>query len=170
MGKIMTQTSNGKPKNFRGKLVAKDLNFAIVVSRFNDFITKRLLDGALDCLDRHEANIENVTIAYCPGAFEIPQVAVKLVNSGDYDAIICVGCVIRGETPHFDYIAAEVTKGVAQIGLNANIPVTLGVLTAESLDQAIERAGSKSGNKGWDAALSAIEMANLYKSFSKKKK
>jgi 6,7-dimethyl-8-ribityllumazine synthase len=166
----MTQTSNGKPKNYQGKLIAKDLNFAIVVSRFNDFITKRLLDGALDCLERHDANLDNVATAYCPGAFEIPQVAIKLANSGSYDAIICIGCVIRGETPHFDYIAAEVTKGVAQIGLSTDIPVTLGVLTAESLEQAIERAGSKSGNKGWDAALSAIEMANLYKSFSKKKK
>ncbi len=166
----MTQTSNGKPKNYQGKLIAKDLNFAIVVSRFNDFITKRLLDGALDCLERHDANLDNVVTAYCPGAFEIPQVAIKLANSGSYDAIICIGCVIRGETPHFDYIASEVTKGVAQIGLSTDVPVTLGVLTAESLEQAIERAGSKSGNKGWDAALSAIEMANLYKSFSKKKK
>jgi 6,7-dimethyl-8-ribityllumazine synthase len=165
----MAQTTNEKPKSYRGKLNAKELSFAIVVSRFNEFITKRLLDGALDCLDRHDANPDNITIVYCPGAFEIPQVAEKLVNSGNYDTVICVGCVIRGETPHFDYIAAEVTKGVAQLGLTASIPVTLGVLTAESLDQAIERAGSKSGNKGWDAALSAIEMANLYKAISKKK-
>jgi 6,7-dimethyl-8-ribityllumazine synthase len=166
----MIQTSNGKPKSFRGKLVAKDLKIAIIVSRFNEFITKRLLDGALDCLDRHDADTDNITVVYCPGAFEIPQIAMKFATSDDYDAIICVGCVIRGETPHFDYIAAEVTKGIAQICLTSKIPVTLGVLTADSIDQAIERAGSKSGNKGWDAALSAIEMANLYKTLSKKKK
>ncbi|MDI6779957.1 MAG: 6,7-dimethyl-8-ribityllumazine synthase [Bacteroidota bacterium] len=156
-------------KTLNGKLSAKDLKFGIVVSRFNDFITKRLLDGAMDCLERHDADVDNLTIAFCPGAFEIPQVAQKMVNFGNFDAIICIGCVIRGETPHFDYIAAEVTKGVAQIGLSSEIPLTLGVLTADSLDQAIERAGAKSGNKGWDAALGAIEMANLYKSISKKK-
>lgn len=157
-------------KTLNGKLSAKDLKFGIVVSRFNDFITKRLLDGAMDCLERHDADVDNLTIVYCPGAFEIPQVAQKMVNSGNFDAVICIGCVIRGETPHFDYIAAEVTKGVAQIGLSSEIPLTLGVLTADSLDQAIERAGAKSGNKGWDAALSAIEMANLFKSLSQKKK
>ncbi|MBU1298219.1 MAG: 6,7-dimethyl-8-ribityllumazine synthase [Bacteroidetes bacterium] len=156
-------------KTLNGKLSAKDLKFGIVVSRFNDFITKRLLDGAMDCLERHDADVDNLTIAFCPGAFEIPQVAQKMVNFGNFDAVICIGCVIRGETPHFDYIAAEVTKGVAQIGLSSEIPLTLGVLTADSLDQAIERAGAKSGNKGWDAALGAIEMANLYKSISKKK-
>lgn len=157
-------------KTLNGKLSAKDLKFGIVVSRFNDFITKRLLDGAMDCLERHDADVDNLTIAFCPGAFEIPQVAQKMVNSGNFDAVICIGCIIRGETPHFDYIAAEVTKGVAQIGLSSEIPLTLGVLTADSLDQAIERAGAKSGNKGWDAALGAIEMANLFKSISQKKK
>ncbi len=157
-------------KTLNGKLSAKNLKFGIVVSRFNDFITKRLLEGTIDCLERHDADTNNLTIVYCPGAFEIPQVAQKLVNSGNFDAVICIGCVIRGETPHFDYIAAEVTKGIAHIGLNSEIPLTLGVLTADSLDQAIERAGSKSGNKGWDAALGAIEMANLFKSLSQKKK
>ncbi|MDP2208133.1 MAG: 6,7-dimethyl-8-ribityllumazine synthase [Bacteroidota bacterium] len=153
-----------------GNLTAKGLKVALVVSRFNDFITKRLLDGAIDCLERHEADNENISVIYCPGAFEIPQTTQQIINSGKYDAVVCLGCVIRGETPHFDYIAAEVTKGVAHIGLNSEIPVTLGVLTADNLEQAIERAGTKSGNKGWDAALSAIELANLFKSFNKKRK
>lgn len=153
-----------------GNLTAKGLKVALVVSRFNDFITKRLLDGAIDCLERHEADSESISVIYCPGAFEIPQTTKQIINSGKYDAVVCLGCVIRGETPHFDYIAAEVTKGVAQIGLSSQIPVTLGVLTADNLEQAIERAGTKSGNKGWDAALSAIELANLFKSFNKKRK
>lgn len=152
-----------------GKLNAKDFKFAIIISRFNDFITKRLLDGALDCLQRHEANENNITITYCPGAFEIPQVAQKIIKSNKYDAVICIGCVIKGDTPHFDYIAAEVTKGIAQLSLSSEIPITMGVLTTDSLEQAIERAGSKSGNKGWDAALSAIELVNLYKLINRKK-
>ncbi len=149
-------------KVVQGKLSAKGKKYAIISSRFNDFITKRLLDGALDCLERHDADMNNITIYYCPGAFEIPQVAQKIALTEKFDAIICIGCVIRGETPHFDFIAAEVTKGIAQIGLSSSIPVTLGVLTADTLEQAIERAGSKSGNKGWDAALSVIELVNLY--------
>ncbi len=153
-----------------GNLTAKGLKIALIVSRFNDFITKRLLDGAIDCLERHEADTENISVIYCPGAFEIPQTTQQIINSGKYDAVVCLGCVIRGETPHFDYIAAEVTKGVAHIGLNSEIPVTLGVLTADNLEQAIERAGTKSGNKGWDAALSAIELINLFKSLNKKRK
>ncbi|RCK74515.1 MAG: 6,7-dimethyl-8-ribityllumazine synthase [Ignavibacteriae bacterium] len=153
-----------------GNLNAKGFKIAIIVSRFNEFITNRLLEGALDCLQRHEANLNDITAIYCPGAFEIPQVAQRIIQSDNYDAVICLGCVIKGDTPHFDYIAAEVTKGIAQLGLTSEIPITLGVLTTETLEQAIERAGSKSGNKGWDAALSAIELLNLYKSFSKKKK
>ncbi len=152
-----------------GNLNAKGFKIAIIVSRFNEFITNRLLDGALDCLQRHEANLNDITTIYCPGAFEIPQVAQKVLSSNNYDAVICLGCVIKGDTPHFDYIAAEVTKGIAQLSLTSEIPITLGVLTTETLEQAIERAGSKSGNKGWDAALSAIELMNLYKSFPKKK-
>ena len=156
-------------KTLTGKLNAKGFKIAIVVSRFNEFITNRLLDGALDCLQRHEADLNDLTIVYCPGAFEIPQVAQKIIQSNSYDAVICLGCVIKGDTPHFDYIAAEVTKGIAQLSLSSSIPVTLGVLTTDNLEQAIERAGSKSGNKGWDSALSAIELLNLYESLNKKK-
>jgi len=152
-----------------GKLNAKGLKFGIVVSRFNDFINERLLSGALDVLIRHGADEGDIEILKVPGAFEIPQVARKMALSKKYDAVVCLGAVIRGATPHFDYIAAEVSKGIAMIGLESEIPVAFGVLTTDNLEQAIERAGSKAGNKGWDAALSAIEMANLYREMKAKK-
>ena len=157
------------PKVIEGKLNAKGFKFGIVVSRFNDFICERLLSGALDVLLRNGAEEKDVEILKVPGAFEIPQVARKMALSKKYDAIICLGAVIRGATPHFDYIAAEVSKGVAMIGLEGEVPVAFGVLTTDNLEQAIERAGSKAGNKGWDAALSAIEMANLYQEMKAKK-
>ncbi len=146
-----------------GVLTAKGLRFALVVSRFNDFISQRLVEGAIDCINRHSEEQAEYTIVKVPGAFDIPGTAAKLVNSGKYDAVICLGAVIRGATPHFDYIAAEVAKGVAQIALQGKIPITFGVLTTDSIEQAVERAGSKSGNKGWDAALAAIELVNLWK-------
>jgi len=146
-----------------GKLSAKDFKFAIVVSRFNDLICSRLQDGAVDCLKRHHADEENITIIKVPGSYEIPVTAEKIAVSEKYDAIICLGAVIRGATPHFEYISAEVTKGIAQVGMNYKLPVVYGVITTDTLEQAIERAGTKSGNKGWDAALSAIEMVNVFK-------
>ncbi len=157
------------PRLTEGKLNAQGLKFAIVVSRFNDFICEHLLSGALDVLIRNGAADGDIEIFKVPGAFEIPQVAKKAALSKKFDAIICLGAVIRGATPHFEYIAAEVSKGVATIGLEGEVPVTFGVLTTENLEQAIERAGTKSGNKGWDAALSAIEMANLYREMKGKK-
>lgn len=157
------------PKVIEGKLNAQGLKFGIVVSRFNDFICERLLSGALDVLIRNGAAEGDVEIFKVPGAFEIPQAARKMALSNKYDAVICLGAVIRGATPHFEYIAAEVSKGIAMIGLESEVPVTFGVLTTDTLEQAIERAGSKAGNKGWDAALSAIEMANLYKEMRAKK-
>jgi 6,7-dimethyl-8-ribityllumazine synthase len=150
------------PKVTEGKLNAQGLKFAIVVSRFNDFICEHLLSGALDVLIRNGAADGDIEVFKVPGAFEIPQVAKKAALSKKFDAVICLGAVIRGATPHFEYIAAEVSKGVAMIGLEGDVPVAFGVLTTDNLEQAIERAGTKSGNKGWDAALSAIEMANLY--------
>ena len=144
-----------------GRLSAESYSFGIVVSRFNEFITKRLLDGALDCLRRHGADEKKVDVVYCPGAFEIPQVARQLVTAQQYHAVICLGCVIRGGTPHFDYICSSVTAGLTKLVAESPVPVIFGVLTTESLEQAIERAGSKSGNKGWEAALAAIEMADL---------
>ncbi len=146
-----------------GILTAKGVKFGIVVSRFNDFINKRLLDGALDALSRHGAEDENISIVKVPGSFEIPLMAQKLADSGKYDAIICLGAVIRGATPHFEYISAEVTKGIAKVTLDSGIPISFGILTTDNIEQAIERAGTKSGNKGWDAALSAIEMVNVLK-------
>ncbi len=157
------------PKMIEGKLNAKGLKFGIVVSRFNDFISERLLSGALDLLTRNGADGEDIEILRVPGAFEIPQVARKVALAKRYDAVICLGAVIRGATPHFDYIAAEVSKGIAMIGLESEVPVTFGILTTDNLEQAIERAGSKAGNKGWDAALSAVEMANLYREMKAKK-
>lgn len=151
------------PNMIEGKLSAKGFRYALIVSRFNDFIGTKLLDGALDCLGRHHAQDENINIFKVPGSFEIPVALEKLAASGKYDAVICLGAVIRGSTPHFDYIAAEVTKGIAQTAQRHTIPVSYGVITADTLEQAIERAGTKSGNKGWDAALSAIEMADLFK-------
>lgn len=150
-------------KILEGALAGKGLSFAIVVSRFNDFFASHLLEGAMDCLNRHGVLEKDVTVARVPGAFELPMVARKMAQSGSYDAVIALGAVIRGSTPHFDYIAAEVAKGLAVTGLDTGKPVIFGVITCDTLDQAIERSGTKAGNKGFDAALSAIEMANLYK-------
>ncbi|MGO2174746.1 MAG: 6,7-dimethyl-8-ribityllumazine synthase [Staphylococcus equorum] len=149
--------------NFEGKLIGSDLKVAIVVSRFNDFITNRLLDGAKDTLVRHEVPKENIDVAYVPGAFEIPLVAKKLAQKGEYNAVITLGCVIRGSTSHYDYVCNEVAKGVSKANDIADTPVIFGVVTTENIEQAIERAGTKAGNKGADAAISAIEMANLLK-------
>ena len=157
------------PKVLEGKLSAKGMKFGIVVSRFNDFICERLLAGAVDVLLRNGAEDKDIEILKVPGAFEIPQVARKIALTRKFDAVICLGAVIRGATPHFDYIAAEVSKGIAMIGMESEIPVAFGVLTTDNLEQSIERAGSKAGNKGWDAALSAIEMANLYREMKEKK-
>jgi 6,7-dimethyl-8-ribityllumazine synthase len=146
-----------------GKLDAKGLKCGLVVSRFNNFLTDKLVDGALDCLVRHGATETDQTVAYVPGALEIPSVAARLAAGGKIDAIICLGAVVRGDTPHFDYVAAESSKGISRLGLEGKIPVIYGVITADTLEQAIERAGTKAGNKGWDAALAAIEMVNLYR-------
>jgi 6,7-dimethyl-8-ribityllumazine synthase len=148
-------------KIIEGKLTAKGKKFGVVISRFNDLISSQLLLGAQDCLVRHECKQDDITVAWVPGSFEIPLVAKKMANSKNYDAVICLGAVIRGGTPHFDYISAEVSKGVAQVGLEAGLPVIFGIITADTIEQALERAGTKAGNKGWDAALSAIEMVNL---------
>jgi len=146
---------------YEGHLVAKGLKFAIVVSRFNEFISTRLLDGALDALKRHDADMEKVDIAWVPGSFEIPLAASRLAESGRYDAVICLGAVIRGSTSHFEYIAAEVSKGIARVTLEKGVPAAFGVITADTIEQAVERAGAKQGNKGWQAALTAVEMAHL---------
>lgn len=148
-----------------GNLVAKDIKVGLVIGRFNEFIVSKLLGGAIDGLKRHGVKDEEIDVAWVPGAFEIPLVAKKMANSNKYDAIICLGAVIRGSTPHFDYVCAEVSKGVASVSLNTDIPVIFGVLTTDNIEQAIERAGTKAGNKGYDAAVSAIEMANLLKNF-----
>ena len=147
---------------FEGRLTAADRKFGIVISRFNEFISNRLLDGAMDCLIRHGADEKAIDVVWVPGSFELPVSAAQLAASGKYDAVICLGALIRGDTPHFDLIAAEVTKGIAQVALTHNLPTTFGVITADSLEQAIERAGTKSGNKGFLAAQSAIEMADLW--------
>jgi len=147
-------------KTYEGKLLGDNQKIAIIVSRFNEFITNKLLSGCLDALSRHNVNLDNVEIAWVPGAFEMPLVAQKMTARG-YDAVICLGAVIRGATPHFEYVSAEVTKGIAQVGLNTGVPVVYGVITADTIEQAIERAGTKAGNKGVDAALTAIEMVNL---------
>ena len=157
-------------KTLEGTLMAKGLKFGIVQSRFNNFISERLLEGALDALRRSGAEEEDCSVAKVPGAFEIPLVAKKMAKSGRYDAIICLGCVIRGATPHFAYIAAEVTKGIASLSIESEVPVSFGVLITDTLEQAIERAGTKIGNKGFDAAMSAIEMANLLKEIGKESK
>ncbi len=150
-------------KYFEGKLLGEGLRFGLVVSRFNDFISKKLLEGAQDALLRHGVREEDIEIAWTPGSFEIPLIAKKLAQTKKYDAVICLAAVIRGGTPHFEYIAAEVSKGIAKVGLETELPVIYGVITADTLEQAIERAGTKAGNKGFDAAMSAIEMANLVK-------
>ncbi len=148
---------------FEGALLGKGLKVAVVVARFNEFITGKLLSGAKDALTRHGVADEDIDVAWVPGSFEIPLVAQKLAMSKRYDAVICLGTVIRGATPHFEYIAAEVSKGVAKVGLDSGIPVMFGVITSDTIEQAIERAGTKAGNKGFDAAVGAIEMANLLK-------
>lgn len=150
-------------KTFEGNLVGTGLKIGIVVGRFNEFITSKLLGGALDALKRHGVEESSVDVAWVPGAFEIPLIAQKLAKSGKYDAVITLGTVIRGSTPHFDYVCNEAAKGVSSTALNSGIPVIFGVLTTDTIEQAIERAGTKAGNKGWDAATSAIEMANLVK-------
>lgn len=149
-------------RTFEGKLFGQGLRIGIVVARFNEFITSKLLSGALDMLHRHGVEDDLIEIAWVPGAFEIPLAAKKMIGRG-YDGVICLGAVIRGATPHFDYIASEVTKGIAQVGLDAGIPVVYGLITADTLEQAIERAGTKAGNKGADAALTVLEMVNLFK-------
>ncbi len=146
-----------------GNLNAAGLKFAIVVARFNEFFSSKLLDGALDCLKRHGAEEEDINIVRVPGSFEIPFAASRLAKSKKYDAIICIGVVLRGNTPHYEHIAAEVTKGIARLGMDHDLPVIYGIVTADTLEQAIERSGSKSGNRGFNAAMTAIEMANLYK-------
>ena len=149
---------------FEGKLVSKDMKVGIVAARFNEFITSKLLGGALDALKRHEVCEEQIDLAWVPGAFEIPLIAGKMAKSGKYDAVICLGAVIRGSTTHYDYVCSEVSKGIAQVSLHSDIPVMFGVLTTENIEQAIERAGTKAGNKGFDCAVGAIEMVNLIRS------
>jgi 6,7-dimethyl-8-ribityllumazine synthase len=149
------------PNIVAGRIIATGLHFAVVVSRFNTFITERLLAGALDALERHGAEMNAVDVVWVPGTFEIPLAAQRLAGSGRFQAVICLGCLIRGGTPHFDYLAAEVTKGVAQTGLSTGVPTIFGVLTTETIEQAVERAGTKAGNKGFDAAMAAIEMADV---------
>ena len=153
-------------KIYQGALIGTGMKIGIVISRFNEFITSKLLGGALDALERHGVNLDDVEVAWVPGSFEIPIAADKMALSGKYDAVICLGALIRGATPHFDYIAAEASKGIAQVGMKTGVPTIFGVITTESIEQAIERAGTKAGNKGSDAAMSAIEMANLFKQLS----
>jgi len=148
-------------RKIEGILTAENIKFAIVVGRFNSLITERLLEGAIDCIIRHNGKEENIDIIRVPGSFEIPLTAKKLAKTGRYDAIICLGAVIRGATPHFDYVASEVTKGIAQVSLETEIPIAYGILTTDTIEQAVERAGTKMGNKGFDAALTAIEMVNV---------
>lgn len=150
-------------KIYEGKLVSKGIKVGIVAARFNEFIVSKLLGGALDGLKRHDVNEEDIEVAWVPGAFEIPLIASKMAKSGNYDAVICLGAVIRGSTSHYDYVCSEVSKGIANVSLNSGIPVMFGVITTENIEQAIERAGTKAGNKGYDCALSAIEMVNLIK-------
>jgi 6,7-dimethyl-8-ribityllumazine synthase len=154
-------------KLYEGTLIGTGLKVGIVVSRFNEFITSKLLGGAIDTLERHGVNNDDIEVAWVPGSFEIPIAADKMSSSGKYDAVICLGALIRGATPHFDYIAAEASKGIAQVGMKTGVPTIFGVITTENIEQAIERAGTKSGNKGSDAAMSAIEMANLFKEMGK---
>lgn len=151
------------PNEIKGHLSAKGKKFALVVGRFNELISNKLLSAALDCITRHDGSEEETTVVWVPGAFEIPVVAKKIAASKKYDAVICLGAVIRGATPHFEYIAAEVSKGIAHVGLESGLPVVFGVITSDTIEQAIERAGTKGGNKGWDAAMTAIEMADLMK-------
>jgi 6,7-dimethyl-8-ribityllumazine synthase len=147
---------------YEGAISGEGRKFAIVVSRFNNFISLRLLEGAMDCFRRHGTSDEDISIAWVPGAFDVPAVAKRMGDSGRYDAVVCLGAVIRGDTPHFDYVAAEVAKGVAQVSMSTGVPTVFGVVTSDNLEQAIERAGSKGGNRGWDAAQSAMELASLH--------
>ena len=151
---------------YEGKLIGKDLKIGIINSRFNEFITSKLLSGAEDCLLRHDVSPENIEIVWVPGAFEIPLVAQKMAKSGKYDAIICLGCVIRGATSHYDYVCSEGSKGIAKVSLDSELPIIFGIVTTENIEQAIERAGTKAGNKGYDCAMNALEMANLFKSLN----
>lgn len=148
-------------KTYEGKVVSENIKIGIVAARFNEFITSKLLSGAIDGLERHNVRNDDIEVAWVPGAFEIPLIASKMAKSGKYDAIICLGAVIRGSTTHYDYVCSEVSKGIANVSLNSDIPVMFGVITTENIEQAIERAGTKAGNKGYDCALSAIEMVNL---------
>lgn len=150
-------------KTIEGEIQAKGLRFGIIVSRFNDFITSKLLDGALDALRRHGADEKDIEVVKVPGSFEIPLIAKKMAAKGSYHAVICLGTVIRGATPHFEYVAAEVSKGIASASLETGVPIAFGVITSDTIEQAVERAGTKSGNKGWDAAVTAIEMAQVMK-------
>jgi 6,7-dimethyl-8-ribityllumazine synthase len=152
-----------QPQIHQGRLNAEGFRFALIASRWNDFITSRLVEGALDALERLGVTEESVALYKVPGSFEIPLLALKLAAAGEYDAVICLGTIIRGQTPHFEYIAGEVTKGIAQAGMQTGVPVVYGIVTADTLEQAIDRAGVKSGNKGFEAALSAVELVNLYK-------
>lgn len=154
-------------RTFEGKLVSKEIKVGIVAARFNEFITSKLLSGAMDALLRHDVQEENVDVAWVPGAFEIPLIAGKMANSGKYDAVICLGAVIRGSTTHYDYVCSEVSKGIASVSLKSGVPVMFGVVTTENIEQAIERAGTKAGNKGYDCAVGAIEMVNLIRELEK---
>jgi 6,7-dimethyl-8-ribityllumazine synthase len=151
------------PKKVEGMVTAKGVKVALVISRFNSFISERLKEGAVDCLLRHDGDGKNITEVYVPGAFEMPLVTQKLVQGKKFNAVICLGAVIRGSTPHFDYVASEMAKGIAQVTLKSNVPVSFGVLTTDTIEQAVERAGTKAGNKGWDAAMTAMEMVSLLK-------
>jgi 6,7-dimethyl-8-ribityllumazine synthase len=151
------------PRLIEGEISGKGIRFAIVVSRFNDFVSQRLLDGALDALKRHGASDDQIDVVKVPGAFEIPAMAKRLSSDSQFDCVICLGAVIRGATPHFEYISSQVARGIASVALESRIPIAFGVITCDTLEQAIERAGAKSGNKGWDAAMSAMEMVNLFK-------
>jgi len=154
-------------KTYEGNLVSKEIKIGIVAARFNEFITSKLISGAVDALKRHDVNEDDITLAWVPGAYEIPLIASKMAKSGKYDAVICLGAVIRGSTTHYDYVCSEVSKGVATVSLNTDIPVMFGVLTTENIEQAIERAGTKAGNKGFDCAVGAIEMVNLIREIEK---
>jgi 6,7-dimethyl-8-ribityllumazine synthase len=153
------------PTMIEGSLSGNNKKIGVVVGRFNEFISGKLLSGALDCLKRHETSLDDVEIAWVPGAFEVPLIAQKMAESKKYDAVICLGAVIRGSTPHFDYVAGEAAKGISQVTLKTGVPVIFGIVTTDTLEQAIERAGTKAGNKGWDAAMTALEMANLVRRF-----
>jgi 6,7-dimethyl-8-ribityllumazine synthase len=157
-------------RTIEGQLTAQGCSFGIVVTRWNSIVTKNLLDGALDCLRRHGARENDITVVHCPGAFEIPHIAQQLARSGQYDGVICLGAIIRGETPHFDYLAAQVTRGIGQVPMDTGVPVAYGVLTTDNLAQALERAGAKAGNKGWEAALTAIELVQISRQLTERKK